>query len=158
MVNVENEDADAASDKQPDLCRLVVGIGALELINASSSASITSLKRLVLFEQLDVAGEVSLLLPLPFSENGDTSVRDSAVEASEAVDNVDWEDCGRQMSCPSCVTLWMSHEEGHTFSLGGLMEMIAQDMKSFLKRYLFVAVPIYRIETKQSDSLQRIRR
>ena len=32
-----------------------------------------------------------MLLPFPLSEKGETSVRDSAVEASEVVDNVD---CG----------------------------------------------------------------
>ena len=36
-----------------------------------------------------------MLLQFPFSEKGETSVRDSAVEASEAVDNVDCEDCER---------------------------------------------------------------
>ena len=47
-VNVDDEDARFIQGL--DLCRLVEGIGALELINSSSSASIMSLRRLVLFE------------------------------------------------------------------------------------------------------------
>ena len=47
-VNVDDEDARFV--KELDLCRLVVGVEARELVNSSSSASITSLRRLVLFE------------------------------------------------------------------------------------------------------------
>ena len=47
-VNVDDDDARFV--KGLDFRRLVEGIGALELMNSSSSASITSLRRLVLFE------------------------------------------------------------------------------------------------------------
>lgn len=45
-----------------------------------------------------------MLLPFPFSEKGETSVRDSAVDTSDVVDDVDCEDCERWTSCPSCMT------------------------------------------------------
>ena len=47
-VNVDDDDARFV--KGLDFRRLVEGIGALELMNSSWSASITSLRRLVLFE------------------------------------------------------------------------------------------------------------
>jgi len=70
------------------LHRFVAGIGARDP-NKSSSTSTASLKRLVLLEPVDVAGEVSLLLVLPFRKRGETSVRVTVVEVSEAEDNTD---------------------------------------------------------------------
>lgn len=67
------------------------GIGALELIMSSSSASITLLERRVFVEPLEGAGDVSALLLWPLSDNGDKSVRVSDVDSSDALDNVE---CG----------------------------------------------------------------
>lgn len=70
------------------LHRFGAGIGARDP-SKSSSTSTASLKRLVLLEPVDVAGEVSLLLVLPFRKRGETSVRVTVVEVSEAEDNTD---------------------------------------------------------------------
>lgn len=70
------------------LQRFAAGIGARDP-SKSSSTSTASLKRLVLLEPVDVAGEVSLLLVLPFRKRGETSVRVTVVEVSEAEDNTD---------------------------------------------------------------------
>ena len=99
-----------------------------------------------------------MLLPFPFSEKGETSVRDSAVDTSDVVDDVDCEDCERWTSCPSCMTSWTSHVEGHVNLLGGLIEMITQESKPFLERHLNVVVPTSRIETGCSGSIQIIKR
>lgn len=70
------------------LHRFAAGIGARDP-SKSSSTSTASLKRLVLLEPVDVAGEVSLLLVLAFRKRGEMSARVTVVEVSEAEDNTD---------------------------------------------------------------------